>query len=207
MEPSATSKSKSISKISARVLRWLHIYVSMISFFLVLFFAITGITLNHPDAFAFQQKQISRKGTMNLNWVSDKLDTSKIDRLAIVDYLRNHEKISATMSEWVVSQQQCLVSYKGPGYAADAFINRSNGNYELSITEAGWVGMMNDLHKGRDTGKKWAWVIDIAAIFMTIVSLTGILLMVWMKKKRLSGFLIAIAGIILSFVLYKVCIP
>lgn len=207
MEQSAKSNSKSVSKITARIMRWLHIYVSMISFFLVLFFAITGITLNHPDAFAFQQKQISRKGALNLNWVSDKLDTGKINRMAILDYMRSHEKITASLSEWVVSQQQCLVSYKGPGYAADAFINRSDGSYELSINEAGWVGVMNDLHKGRDTGKKWAWVIDVAAVFMTIVSLTGILLMVWMKKKRVSGFLIAIAGIILSFVLYKVCIP
>ncbi|MEI8110642.1 MAG: PepSY-associated TM helix domain-containing protein [Chitinophagia bacterium] len=207
MEQSAKSNSKSVSKITARIMRWLHIYVSMISFFLVLFFAITGITLNHPDAFAFQQKQISRKGALNLNWVSDKLDTGKINQMAILDYMRSHEKITASLSEWVVSQQQCLVSYKGPGYAADAFINRSDGSYELSINEAGWVGVMNDLHKGRDTGTKWGWVIDVAAVFMTIVSLTGILLMVWMKKKRVSGFLIAIAGIILSFVLYKVCIP
>ncbi|NDA61550.1 MAG: peptidase [Chitinophagia bacterium] len=207
MEQSAKSNRKSIGKFTARVMRWLHIYVSMFSFFLVLFFAVTGITLNHPDAFAFQQKQFSRKGSLNVNWVSDKLDTGKINRLAILDYLRNHEKITASMSEWVVSQEQCLVSYKGPGYAADAFINRNDGSYELSIIEAGWVGIMNDLHKGRDTGTKWAWVIDVAAVFMTIVSLTGILLMVWMKKKRVSGFLIAIAGIILSFVLYKVCIP
>ncbi|MBU3745118.1 MAG: peptidase [Sediminibacterium sp.] len=207
MEQSPKSNSKSASKITARFMRFLHIYVSMISFFLVLFFAVTGITLNHPDAFAFQQKQFSRKGTLNVSWVADKLDTGNINRSAVLDYLRNNEKITASLSEWVVSQQQCLVSYKGPGYAADAFINRTDGSYELSINEAGWVGIMNDLHKGRDTGKKWAWVIDVAAVFMTIVSLTGILLMVWMKKKRVSGFLIAIAGVMLAFVLYKVCIP
>lgn len=207
MEVSVHSNSKNKSKITARVIRWLHIYVSMISFFLVLFFAVTGITLNHPDAFAFQQKQFTRKGKLNLNWVSDKLDTGSINQLAILDYFRNNEKITGALSEWVVSPQQCLVSYKGPGYAADAFINRSEGSYELSINEAGWVGIMNDLHKGRDTGKKWSWVIDIAAIFMTIVSLTGIFLMVWMKKKRVSGLLVAIAGIILSLILYKVFIP
>lgn len=207
MEVSVHSNSKNKSKITARVIRWLHIYVSMISFFLVLFFAVTGITLNHPDAFAFQQKQFTRKGKLNLNWVSDKLDTGSINRLAILDFFRNNEKITGALSEWVVSPQQCLVSYKGPGYAADAFINRSDGSYELSINEAGWVGIMNDLHKGRDTGKKWSWVIDIAAIFMTIVSLTGIFLMVWMKKKRVSGLLVAIAGIILSLILYKVFIP
>jgi hypothetical protein len=30
-------------------LRWLHIYTSMVSLVAVLFFALTGVTLNHPD--------------------------------------------------------------------------------------------------------------------------------------------------------------
>jgi len=207
MEQTTKPAIRSMNKTTARITRWLHIYVSMISFFLVLFFALTGITLNHPDAFAFQQKQITKKGQLDSSWVSETLDTAQIKQTAILQYLRNKEKLSGALSEWVVSPQQCLVSYKGPGYSADAFINRSDGSYELSINEAGWIGVMNDLHKGRDTGKKWAWVIDVAAVFMTIVSLTGILLMVWMKKKRLSGFLIALAGVLLCIVLYLICIP
>lgn len=207
MEQTTKPAMRSMNKTTARITRWLHIYVSMISFFLVLFFALTGITLNHPDAFAFQQKQITKNGQLDSSWVSEILDTAQIKQTAILQFLRNKEKLSGALSEWVVSPQQCLVSYKGPGYSADAFINRSDGSYELSINEAGWIGVMNDLHKGRDTGKKWAWVIDVAAVFMTIVSLTGILLMVWMKKKRLSGFLIALAGVLLSIVLYLICIP
>ena len=33
----------------AKYARWLHIYVSMTAFAVVFFFALTGITLNHPD--------------------------------------------------------------------------------------------------------------------------------------------------------------
>ena len=32
-------------------MRWLHVYLSMISLAVVLFFSVTGITLNHPDWF------------------------------------------------------------------------------------------------------------------------------------------------------------
>ena len=35
----------------------------------------------------------------------------------------------------------------------------------------GFVGVINDLHKGRDTGKVWSVVIDVAAILMSLVSL------------------------------------
>ena len=31
--------------------RWLHIYLSLISFGAILFFSVTGLTLNHPDWF------------------------------------------------------------------------------------------------------------------------------------------------------------
>ena len=34
-----------------RVMLWLHIYVSMFGLAAVLFFSVTGITLNHPDWF------------------------------------------------------------------------------------------------------------------------------------------------------------
>ena len=33
----------------ARLMRWLHIYLSMLGLAAVLFFSVTGITLNHPD--------------------------------------------------------------------------------------------------------------------------------------------------------------
>ena len=39
----------------AKTSRWLHIYGSMASLALVLFFAVTGITLNHQDWFASQR--------------------------------------------------------------------------------------------------------------------------------------------------------
>ncbi len=34
---------------TAAVMRWLHIYVSLFGLAAVLFFSVTGLTLNHPD--------------------------------------------------------------------------------------------------------------------------------------------------------------
>jgi hypothetical protein len=49
----------------AKLSRWLHIYGSMASLSLVLFFAATGITLNHQDWFANQQVTTERHGAIN----------------------------------------------------------------------------------------------------------------------------------------------
>lgn len=72
-----------------------------------------------------------------------------------------------------IALNQCEVSFKGPGYSADAFIDRATGKYELTENRMGLVAILNDLHKGRDSGKPWAVVIDISAILLTLVSLTG----------------------------------
>ena len=41
----ASNPKKELAKLS----RWLHIYLSMVSFAIVLFFSVTGLTLNHPS--------------------------------------------------------------------------------------------------------------------------------------------------------------
>ncbi len=204
---SIKSKSRlAFERTVAMLSRWLHIYGSMISFAIVFFFSITGITLNHPDYFAGELKTSLEKGKLDSNWVTSK-DTNKIAKLEIVEFLRKNHHISATVSEFRIDDTQCTVSFKGPGYAADAFINRENGTYELTLLRAGIVGIMNDLHKGRDTGSKWSWVIDISAILLVLVSVSGMILILYIKRKKWTGLLIALVGIILFWLLYRIFIP
>ena len=190
----------------AMLSRWMHIYGSMISFAIVFFFSITGITLNHPDYFAGELKTTQEKGKLDSNWVMNK-DTNKIAKLEIVEFLRKNHNIKAAVSEFRIDDTQCTISFKGPGYAADAFINREDGAYELTLLRAGIVGIMNDLHKGRDTGSKWQWVIDISAVLLVLVSLTGMILILYIKRKKWSGLFIAIAGAILLWLSYTLFIP
>jgi uncharacterized protein len=187
----------------AMVTRWLHIYVSMISFVIVFFFAVTGLTLNHPDFFAGELKNIQGKGKLNNTWVNTK-DTSAINKLDVVEFLRKTHGIKAAMSEFRIDDNQCSISFKGPGYAADAFINRETGEYDITLLRAGFIGILNDLHKGRDSGSGWSVLIDVSAILMTIVSLTGMILMLYIKRKRINGVLLAFIGLVLSILVYLI---
>ncbi len=185
--------------------RWLHIYLSMISFGIVFFFAITGLTLNHADKFGDQVKSVQEKGHLDLNWVKT-TDTAKIAKLEIVEYLRKKNNIKVALSDFRIDDSQIGVSFKGPGFAADAFINRATGEYDLTKTSAGFVGIINDLHKGRDTGPLWSVFIDVAAILMTLVSLTGMLLLLFIKRKRISGLMVAALGLLLAYLIYAIWI-
>lgn len=188
-----------------RLFRWLHIYLSMVSFAVVFFFAVTGLTLNHADKFGDEVHTKEDRGRIDSNWVRTK-DTAAIARLQIVEYFRSTYKITAAVSEFRIDDEQCTVSFKGPGYVADVFINRRSGDYDLSQTSAGFVGLINDLHKGRDTGRGWSVFIDISAILLTLVSLTGMVLMLYLKKKRLAGLVVACLGLLLAYLVYVIWI-
>lgn len=145
------------------------------------------------------------KGKLDNSWVNT-TDTLKIAKLQVVEYLRAKNNIKAACTDFVIDDAQLSVSFKGPGYAADAFIDRSTGAYEVTKTMAGFVGVINDLHKGRDTGPVWSAVIDVSAVLMTIVSLTGFLLLLYIKRKRLSGLLVAAAGLLIAYLMYALWI-
>jgi hypothetical protein len=190
---------------AAMLSRWLHIYLSMISFGIVFFFAVTGLTLNHAEKFNDQLKSEQEKGKLPLSWVRT-TDTLKIAKLEIVEWLRKQNNIKAALTDFRIDDSQIGVSFKGPGYAADAFIDRETGGYDLTKTSAGFVGIINDLHKGRDTGAVWSAVIDVSAILMTLVSLTGMLLLLFIKRKRSSGLIVAALGLLVVYLMYVIWI-
>ncbi len=180
--------------------RWIHIYLSMFSFATLLFFAVTGITLNHPDWLAGHRvESISDK--LDSTWISA-TDTNRIAKMEIVEHFRSSYKIKSRLKDFRIEEDECVISFKGPGYVADAFIDRSTGEYELTITKSGVLAIFNDLHKGRDTGSVWVMIIDISAILMILASLTGFLMIFFLKKKRLSGLLLSLFGALLIIIFY-----
>lgn len=175
----------------AALSRWLHIYLSMASFVILLFFAVTGLTLNHAERFSASPRVTQIKGKVEIKWV--KAEDAAVDKLAVVEHLRQAHGVKGGLSDFRLDESEAAVSFKGPGYAADAFINRETGEYELTETRSGLVAALNDLHKGRDTGRVWSWLIDASAVLMTVVSLTGLVLIWLLKRRRLSG--LALAGV------------
>jgi hypothetical protein len=193
-------------KRTAAFSRWLHVYLSMISFLVVLFFAVTGITLNHAEWFDGRQVEKKFTGAIPLTWVNMP-DTAQIKKLDIVELLRNKYGIKGYVSDFVIQENECSLSFKGPGYSADAFISRDDGKFQLSELRLGLVAVLNDLHKGRDSGKGWGWLIDVSAGLLTLVSLSGLAMLLFLRKKRLNGLLLVIVGGVICYLIYLMLVP
>jgi hypothetical protein len=173
----------------------------------VLFFGVTGITLNHPDwMFGSAEVTIQAKGEVDRDWLNGSGE-SPVQKLEIVEHLRNRHQIRGALAEFKVDDRECMVTFKGPGYSADAFIDRELGNYNLTESRHGFLAVINDLHKGRDTGPAWSIVIDLSAGLMVIISLTGLALLFSIKRRRIPGTVIGILGLVVLGVMYWFCVP
>jgi hypothetical protein len=182
--------------------RWLHIYLSLFGFATLIFFSLTGITLNHPDLLLGTVERRSQvAGQMNTRWLqpqaaaADANDLAQqLARLEIVEHLRSQHQVRGAVSEFRADEFECLVSFKGPGYSADAFIDRETGRYDMTVVDQGAVALMNDLHKGRHSGTAWSWVIDLSAIFMALAGLTGLVLLLYLRRRRTTGLVTTFIG-------------
>ena len=88
-----------------------------------------------------------------------------------------------------------MLVFKAPGYAADAFVDRESGRYDVAVASSNIIAVMNELHKGRDSGATWKLVvIDGSAILLALFSISGFGLLFYLKKRRQPGLWTAFIG-------------
>ncbi len=175
--------------------RWaraLHVYSSMIALVIVLFFGVSGITLNHPTwTFGDQVELTTESGTLP---VATTMEDGSVDFLTISEYVRDEFGVNGSVDSFDLTNGEGSIAYKNPGYSADLFFDVETGEFELTIEQQGWVAVMNDLHKGRDTGTAWKWVIDLSAAFLVVISLTGLVMQLFLRKRRRSALISSAVG-------------
>ena len=162
----------------AKLMRWLHIYLSMFGLAAVLFFSVTGITLNHPDwVFGQVERRREAAGQVDLEMDQppghrheffDRPDRSSTCRQARSRRTPAENARDPRCPRRISRRRQRMHRLiQRPGYSADAFIDRDSGHYTLTEIDHGLIALVNDLHKGRDTGAIWSLVIDLSAGLMT----------------------------------------
>ncbi len=170
----------------------------MTSLLIVLFFSITGITLNHPT-WTFGQPPVTATavGVLPEATITD----STIDFLAVSEYLRSAQHVSGEVSDYSSQNGEGSISYRGPGYAADVQFRMDDRTFTLTSQKSGLVAVFNDLHKGRHTSTLWKWIIDITAALLVVMSVTGIALQLTLKRTRRLALVLGGLGAVVGTVL------
>lgn len=198
--PRSSSTTSEAKRSTQKWSRLVHVYTSMIALLLVLFFGVTGVTLNHPTwSIGSSVSTSTSTGTLA---VAPTMDGGAVAWLPVSEYARSELGVSGEVEGFDSTGGSAAIRYRKPGYAADLTFSLSDARYELVTTQQGWFfGILNDLHKGRYADTSWKWVIDVSGILLVVMALAGIVLQLMLRRRRTSAFVVAGFGALLTVVL------
>jgi hypothetical protein len=179
----------------------IHIYVSMAGFALTLLFAVTGLTLNHQD-FGFGDPVLSNS---SIDIPRDLLEKPSSDSLG--RHAQRALGVSSPLTDYHEDAEQIQLTFAAPGKRTVVTIHRADAKGEVDQETRGALGVLDDLHKGFDSGPAWSWIIDIAAVLLSVSALTGMVTLVALRARRASGFIFGGLGIATLAVIYLLWVP
>lgn len=173
----------------------------------MIFFAATGITLNHAANFTTKPR-VSRIETKLPAQLLPKIaaDTGspvksrQVLPVEVRDWLRTEidSDPGARMVEWTTDE--IYIDLPRPGGDGWLTIDRASGEIEKEATTRGVIAWLNDLHKGRHTGNAWILFMDFFSVVAVIFCVSGLALLVIHARRRPMTWPVVVAGIALPFV-------
>lgn len=202
----SASNRKKLAAAMARLMRALHTYSAMWVLLLLLFFSVTGITLNHPD---WQSKWGARQQLQQLPLPEPlqpwPLATQQQEyATTLVEWLKSTQGVAGIswQARFDSDEQTLELSFKRPAGFAVALVDFAAAEIELEQQFNGYLALANDLHKGRDSGALWKALIDITAIACLLFALTGFYLLLKMPSKKQLGNALAVLGGVMAVLAY-----
>lgn len=180
---------------------WISAAISLAG---MLFFAITGITLNHAASIPATPVVSELQGELPAS-VLKALNTPAAPDAPLPKSVAIAIKgavgldPSGQPAEW--SDAEVYVALPRPGGDAWVSVDRATGQLTAEVTSRGWISYLNDLHKGRNSGDVWFWFIDVFAVICVIFTISGLFLLQIHARHRSSTWPIVIAGIVIPFFL------
>lgn len=169
--------------------RYVHGWLSAFAFIILLFFAATGLLLNHPEWFKSDQQEQSFKLTLPstlLHSIQDQENPSQV----ILDYVRQQHGLIGRYKSSEVLDGEVMIRLESPAGSTDVWVLLDNGETEITSKPASTVSLLNDLHRGKNVGTAWSWLIDISAIIILLLSLAGYILFLTIKTRLVTNLIL-----------------
>lgn len=178
----------------------------------MLLFAVTGFTLNHASQIEARPEVVTRRATMPTP-VLDKVraqapagaagvrERKAPVPAALADWLAQALDIDASGREAEWSAGELYVALPRPGGDAWVSLELDSGEAQYEKTTRGAVSYLNDLHKGRNTGRAWSLFLDVFALACLIFSVTGLFLLKLHASGRVATWPLVGLGLVVPVLL------
>lgn len=176
-----------IARITA-TMRVLHIFSAMPVLLLMLFFAVTGLLLNHPDwdKTRSQQQQMTVPSPPWLTHTKDWQQNYQQQGLRLLQWLDLKHNIRATRFsiEWDDFDRLLILTLDSPAgnTVIEAFVDQQK--IHIDQRQLSVLAMLNNIHRAKHTTGLWLYLSDISAVAMMIFCLSGFWLVIINRLQR-----------------------
>lgn len=174
-----------------------HGYLSALAFLALIFFAGTGLLLNHPEWTSRKADRPTRDQVLTLS--RDELDRAKAaadPSRALIAAIGKRARLLGAFQSGEVVDGQALLRLEGPRGSTDVTVDMTTGATELSVQPARLVKTLTDLHRGKNAGKAWKLVIDLTAVVVLALSVIGYLLFFSLRLRLRTSLLLTAASLL-----------
>lgn len=192
-------------KSQLRQWHWISSAICLAGLFL---FAVTGVTLNHASSIEATPQTTTRDISLKLATralLNQAKDGNPLP-VALSAALEAETAVAIGKAVPELRDAELFIDLPGPGVDTSLTIDLASGTATYERTDRGWIAVLNDLHKGRDSGPIWAWFIDAIAIACVLFSLTGLGLLWIHAGKRPSTWPLTGIGFAIPVLLYAIFI-
>jgi uncharacterized protein len=187
-----------------RQCRLWHGYLSAFAFVALLFFAITGILLNHPRWFAANHSpEPPVKLTLTAAQLQE-LRASQTPAETLATMVAAQTTLYGTYKDGAAAMDQIFARLRGARGTSDIRANLKDGSVVVTLERATTVGVLNALHRGEQAGSSWRLFIDIAAAVLIALSLVGYAIFLSMSTRLKTALVItglSVLGMVMLFVI------
>lgn len=181
-----------------------HGYLSAFAFLALIFFAVTGLLLNHPEWFK-SGDEASTETTLTVTAADLARARAAPDPArTLADAVAKQEKLLGAYQSGEVIDGLALIRLEGVTGASDVEVDMETGKAAVTLQRADAVTTLNDLHRGKNAGAAWKLVIDAAAVVILALSLIGYVLFFSLRFRLRTSLIltgVSLGGLLAVFFL------
>lgn len=172
-------------QVNRKLVGWsraVHVYLSIVLLIVLVFFAITGITLNNA-ALLSGEPEVTTTVIDTLPQLPRDEENQITSSPELKAYMQKEFGINLKHASVVYEDEFLIIDYQAPGKATLIEIDQGINEVFVEETHFGLIAILNDLHKGRHVDIIINWLIDISAGILILFSLAGFILLLPNKRR------------------------
>jgi hypothetical protein len=173
----------------------LHGYVSAAAFLALLFFASTGILLNHPEWMPPRDTVIeTERFSLDAAALERARGAGQDEAPALADAVAARATIVGAFASGDIVDGEAVLRFESVRGSSTATVELATGAVEVEVQRADALSILNDLHRGKNAGAAWKLVIDAVGALTIALSLLGFLIFFSLRFRLATSLALVAAG-------------